>query len=89
MHEALFTPPMRQPAPRGLCTDCGISRTREPQRCGKASPFVKPDYPGLEARVHGRTSDPGRTGEMFFGPFRLMVRASPNGGWRPGRSMRY
>ncbi len=76
MHETLFTPPLRQPAPRGLCTDCGISRTEDPKRCGRACQFIKPDYPGLEARVHGRSRDPGRPDEIFFGPFRRMVRAS-------------
>ena len=76
MHEALYPPPLRQPAPRGLCTDCGISRTEDPKRCGRACQFIKPDYPGLEARVHGRSRDPGRSDEIFFGPFRRMVRAS-------------
>jgi coenzyme F420 hydrogenase subunit beta len=62
-------------APRGLCTDCGISRTAEPKRCGVACQFIKPDYPGMEARVHGRARDPGRKDELFFGPFRRMARA--------------
>ncbi len=60
---------------RDLCTDCGISRSSEPKRCGRACQFIKPDYEGLEARVHGRTRDPTRTDETFFGPFRRMVRA--------------
>jgi len=61
--------------PRGLCTDCGISRTSAPKRCGGACQFIKPDYPAMEARVHGRARDPGRPDELFFGPFRAMARA--------------
>ena len=62
--------------PRDLCTDCGISRSSDAKRCGAACQFIKPDYPALEARVHGRTRDTSRTDEQFFGPFRRMVRAS-------------
>jgi coenzyme F420 hydrogenase subunit beta len=62
--------------PRGLCTDCGISRSDDPKRCGRACQFIKPDYPRLETQVHGRTRDPARTDEIFFGPFRRMVRAA-------------
>ncbi len=62
--------------PRHLCTDCGISRSSEPERCGRACQFVRPDYAGLELRVHGRTRDAGRPDELHFGPFRRMVRAS-------------
>ena len=65
------------PAPaRTLCTDCGISRTSDPKRCGRACQFIKPDYPALEARVHGRARDPQRPDEIFFGPFRRMLRAA-------------
>jgi coenzyme F420 hydrogenase subunit beta len=63
-------------APRGLCTDCGISRTADPKACGRACQFIRPDYAGLEARVHGRARDPARPDEVFFGPFRRMLRAS-------------
>jgi len=49
--------------PRDLCTDCGISRTAEPKRCGRACQFIKPDYPGLERQVHGRARDPARPDE--------------------------
>jgi coenzyme F420 hydrogenase subunit beta len=63
-------------APRTLCTDCGISRTASPKDCGHACQFIQPDYPALEARVHGRARDPGRPDELHFGPFRRMVRAS-------------
>jgi coenzyme F420 hydrogenase subunit beta len=62
-------------AARGLCTDCGISRSTEPARCGTACQFIKPDYPGLETRVHGRPRDPARPDELFFGPMRRMIRA--------------
>ncbi len=60
---------------RDLCTDCGISRSSEPKRCGHACQFIKPDYEALESRVHGRTRDPARADETHFGPFRRMVRA--------------
>jgi coenzyme F420 hydrogenase subunit beta len=61
--------------PRTLCTDCGISRSSAPKRCGTACQFIKPNYPGLERRVHGRARDPGKPDELFFGPFRSMARA--------------
>jgi coenzyme F420 hydrogenase subunit beta len=73
---ALWAPPMADAAPRGLCTDCGISRTSEPKACGRACQFIKPDYPGLEARVHGRARDPDQGDERFFGPYRRMLRAA-------------
>ncbi len=73
---AVTTPPVAIAAQRGLCTDCGISRTEDPKRCGRACQFIKPDYPGLEQRVHGRARDPNRPDELFFGPFRRMLRAS-------------
>jgi coenzyme F420 hydrogenase subunit beta len=61
---------------RALCTDCGISRSSDPKRCGTACQFIKPDYPGLETQAHGRTRDPERGDERFFGPYRQMWRAS-------------
>ena len=65
------------PAPhRGLCTDCGISRTDDPKRCGRACQFINPDYPALETAVHGRGRDPRRPDELHFGPFLRMLRAS-------------
>jgi coenzyme F420 hydrogenase subunit beta len=72
---AVLTPPLRQAVPRALCTDCGISRTAEPKRCGRACQFIAPDYPRLEAQVHGRARDPARSDELHFGPFRRMLRA--------------
>ncbi|MBX9708774.1 MAG: Coenzyme F420 hydrogenase/dehydrogenase, beta subunit C-terminal domain [Caulobacteraceae bacterium] len=66
---------MRPPVPRNLCTDCGVSRMEDPSLCGRACQFIKPDYPGLETRIHGRPR--AETGdEVFFGHFRRMVRAS-------------
>jgi coenzyme F420 hydrogenase subunit beta len=73
---ALWAPPVGPAAPRGLCTDCGISRSSDPKQCGRACQFIKPDYPALEAKIHGRARDPARMDEMFFGPFRRMLRAS-------------
>jgi coenzyme F420 hydrogenase subunit beta len=69
-------PPLREAAPRRLCTDCGLSRTTQPQRCGQACQFIAPDYPGLEKQVHGRARDPQRADELHFGPLRSMHRAS-------------
>jgi len=70
------SPPMRDAPHRDLCTDCGISRSSEPKRCGRACQFIAPDYPALESQVHGRARDPARTDETFFGPFQRMLRAS-------------
>ena len=72
----VWAPTVGSAAPRDLCTDCGISRSRDPKQCGQACQFIKPDYPAIEARVHGRTRDIQRPDELFFGPFRRMVRAS-------------
>ncbi len=73
------TPPGATPtgaaAWRSLCTDCGISRSSDPRRCGRACQFIAPDYPALERQVHGRARDPARTDELHFGPFRRMLRA--------------
>jgi coenzyme F420 hydrogenase subunit beta len=74
--DSVWAPVVQAAAPRGLCTDCGISRTDDAKRCGKACQFIKPDYTGLETRVHGRARDPARPDEVFFGPFRRMLRAS-------------
>jgi coenzyme F420 hydrogenase subunit beta len=73
---ALNRPPLRAAVPRNLCTDCGISRSTDPGACGRACQFIRPDYAGLEARVHGRPRDPARPDELHFGPFRRMLRAS-------------
>jgi coenzyme F420 hydrogenase subunit beta len=73
--DSITRPPIGDAAPRDLCTDCGISRSDDAKRCGRACQFIKPDYAALEARVHGRARDPERTDEQFFGPFRRIVRA--------------
>ena len=74
---ALNISPTFNPAPyRSLCTDCGVSRSSDPGRCGRACQFIKPDYAALEERTHGRARDPARPDEIFFGPFRRMLRAS-------------
>ncbi len=72
----ITAPPVREAEPRHLCTDCGVSRMEDPKACGRACQFIKPDYEGLEARVHGRARDPNRPDELHFGPFRRMVRAA-------------
>lgn len=71
----LWQPPLAPAAPRNLCTDCGLSRSAEPKRCATACQFIQPDYPALEAQVHGRARDPARSDELHFGPFRRMLRA--------------
>ena len=60
---------------RSLCTDCGISRSSNPKRCGDACQFIKPKYPELETQVHGRSRDLNRPDELHFGPFIKMLRA--------------
>ncbi len=75
MTDAISTPALPPPAPRGLCTDCGVSRMANAKACGTACQFIAPDYPRLEAQVHGRARDPGRPDELHFGPFRQMLRA--------------
>lgn len=79
----LWAPALRAAAHRDLCTDCGLSRMAEAKRCGTACQFIKPNYADLEARVHGRVRDPARPDELYFGPFRRMLRARltpPNAG---------
>jgi coenzyme F420 hydrogenase subunit beta len=71
----IWAPPLSEAVPRDLCTDCGISRTSEPKTCGLACQFIKPDYIALETKAHGRARDETRPDELYFGPFRRMVRA--------------
>jgi coenzyme F420 hydrogenase subunit beta len=61
---------------RRLCTDCGLSRTSNPKRCGTACQFIQPDYPRLEQAVHGRMRDTARPDELHFGPFERMAQAA-------------
>jgi coenzyme F420 hydrogenase subunit beta len=72
----LSSPPAGPAAPRRLCTDCGLSRTDRANDCGRACQFIRPDYPGMERLVHGRTRDPAKGDERFFGPYIAMHRAS-------------
>lgn len=72
---ALWAPPPGEARHRDLCTDCGISRSSDPGRCGRACQFIHPRYDALEERVHGRTRDARRPDERHFGPFRRMLRA--------------
>jgi coenzyme F420 hydrogenase subunit beta len=72
----VWAPSLGAAAPRDLCTDCGISRTADHKRCGRACQFIAPDYAGLEARVHGRSRDAARPDELHFGPFLRMARAA-------------
>ncbi|WP_396593428.1 Coenzyme F420 hydrogenase/dehydrogenase, beta subunit C-terminal domain [Brevundimonas sp. R86498] len=48
----------------------------DPTLCGRACQFIKPDYPALETRVHGRARDSAKGDELFFGPVRRMVKAA-------------
>jgi len=78
MLKNLDNPPiLNEPVPRSLCTDCGISRSKDPSRCGSACQFIKPDYPKLEKQVHGRVRDESiNPDELHFGTFRRIVKAS-------------
>jgi coenzyme F420 hydrogenase subunit beta len=75
-HASVKVPEPGPARSRDLCTDCGISRSSEPERCGRACQFINPRYDELETLVHGRPRDPVRGDERFFGPYRRMVRAS-------------
>lgn len=70
----LVAPILTGAARPGLCTDCGVSRLKDARACGRACQFLRPAYPALEARVHGRQGK--ATGdEAFFGVIRAMLRA--------------
>ncbi len=67
----------KEPAPyRDLCTDCGISRSSEPKRCGQACQFIEPKYEHLEIQVHGRNRQVHESDEIFFGPYQNMYQAA-------------
>lgn len=57
---------------RKLCTDCGVSRTSEPSRCGYACQFINPDYARLEYQTHGRVRQIDGDIEPFFGVVKEM-----------------
>ena len=69
------TPLLNDAAPRGLCTDCGVSRMADPSACGKACQFIKPNYPKAETTAHGRSAN-GDSDERFFGVTQAMYRAA-------------
>lgn len=74
------------PAPRRLCTDCGVSRMADPRACGRACQFIAPDYAAAETRAHGRARDAAKPDELHFGSFRRLLRArlrqpSPGAQW--------
>lgn len=71
----LTAPALPGAARPGLCTDCGISRLGDGRACGRACQFIKPDHAALETRIHGRTADPARGDEGFFGVTQSMLRA--------------
>ncbi len=71
----VWAPPVAAAPTRRLCSDCGVSRTTAPKRCAVACQFIRPDFAGLERRVHGRRRDPARGDERFFGPYQDMLRA--------------
>jgi coenzyme F420 hydrogenase subunit beta len=76
MATAPYTPPLRSAEPRGLCTDCGVSRMADAKACGRACQFIQPGYTGFEIRLHGRARDDQQADETHFGVFRRMIRAS-------------
>lgn len=61
---------------RALCTDCGISRSSDPKRCGRACQFIDPQYELLEKAVHGESRTLTHGDGLFFGVYRKMYRAS-------------
>lgn len=75
MTQPPYTPALRQPEPRGLCTDCGVSRMADTKACGRACQFIQPDYPRHELRLHGRARNDQTADEIHFGVFRRMLRA--------------
>jgi coenzyme F420 hydrogenase subunit beta len=61
---------------RELCTDCGISRSSDPKRCGRACQFIDPQYETLESEIHGQSRLLENSDQLFFGVYRKMYRAS-------------
>ena len=61
---------------RELCTDCGISRSSDPRRCGRACQFIDPQYGPLEKEIHGQARTLESSDQLFFGVYRKMHRAS-------------
>ncbi|MEN0087387.1 MAG: Coenzyme F420 hydrogenase/dehydrogenase, beta subunit C-terminal domain [Pseudomonadota bacterium] len=65
--DGVLAPDFAAAAPRNLCTDCGVSRMKDPSACGSACQFIAPDYTGLETQVHGMARDVSVDNERFFG----------------------
>ena len=65
---------LRDPVPRTLCTDCGVSRMANPSACGTACQFIAPDYTTSEIAAHGRAASE-RPDEVHFGVHKRIVRA--------------
>ena len=61
---------------RELCTDCGISRSSDPKRCGRACQFIDPQYETLESEIHGQARVLEQSDQLFFGVYRKIYRAS-------------
>ena len=61
---------------RELCTDCGISRSSDPKRCGRACQFIDPQYEALEQDIHGQMRLIEQSDQLFFGVYRKIYRAS-------------
>jgi coenzyme F420 hydrogenase subunit beta len=74
-HPIVWAPKPPDAAARGLCTDCGLSRTALARECGSACQFTVPNYSRMEAAVHGRARDAARPDELHFGPMQGMFRA--------------
>jgi coenzyme F420 hydrogenase subunit beta len=70
----LIAPALGGAARPGLCTDCGVSRMGDGRACGRACQFIRPDYPALEARIHGQVAGAGGD-QAFFGHHIAMLRA--------------
>lgn len=74
MLPVLESAPLGTARPRDLCSDCGLSRTQSPDRCGKACQFIHPRYDELELAAHGRARRDDQD-EGLFGVHQRMVRA--------------
>ncbi|MEN9012806.1 MAG: Coenzyme F420 hydrogenase/dehydrogenase, beta subunit C-terminal domain [Yoonia sp.] len=59
-----------------MCTDCGLSRMKLAAECGRACQFTTPNFPSLEAQVHGAARDTANEDALFFGPHIAMHRAA-------------
>ena len=68
--------PITEAPDRTLCTDCGISRSSDPKRCGRACQFIDPQYESLEQEIHGQSRTLNHGDGLFFGVYRKMYRAS-------------